>query len=64
MVKEEKEPIDIEITEQNADPENNKNAFDFRWLGVQDEDEEDITLANFIENYKNKLMKKALQKSN
>ena len=42
---------------------NDENAIDFRWSGVQDEDEEDITLANFIENYKGKLMRKILQKS-
>ena len=29
-MKEEKKPIDIEFTEQNADLENNENAFDFR----------------------------------
>ena len=40
---EEKEPIDIEFTEQNADPYNDKNAIYFKWSGVQ-EDEEDIAL--------------------
>ena len=39
-------------------PLNDENAFDFRWSGVQDEEEEDITLANFIHNYKSKLMRK------
>ena len=28
---EEKEPIDIEFTEQKTDPYNNENATDFRW---------------------------------
>ena len=36
---------------------NDENVIDFRWSGVQDEDEEDITLANLIENYKIKLMR-------
>ena len=39
---------------------NDQNAIDFRWSGVQDED--DITLANLIENYKSKLMRKIFQK--
>ena len=37
---------------------NYQNAIDFRWSGVQDEDEEDIILANLIENCKSKLMRK------
>ena len=40
------ETIDIEFTEQNADLE---NVIDFRWSSVQEEDEEDIALANFID---------------
>ena len=28
---------------------NDVNAINFRWSGVQEEDEEDIALANFIE---------------
>ena len=60
---EEEEPIDIEFTEQNADLENNENAFGFRWSDVQEEDEEDIAMANFIKNYKSKLMRKISQKS-
>ena len=60
---EEKEPIDIEFTEQKTDPENNENVIDFRWSDVQ-EDEEDIALVNFIENYKSKLMRKKFQKNN
>ena len=59
---EERKPIDIELTEQNADPYNDKNASDFRRSDIQ-EDEEDIDLTNFIENYKSKLMTKIFQKS-
>ena len=47
---EEKEPINIELTEQKTKPYNDENAIDFKWSGVQEEDEEDIALANFIEN--------------
>ena len=54
----EKETIDIELDEQNADPENDENAIHFRWSGVHEEDEENIDLANFIENYKSKLVMK------
>ena len=60
----EEEPIDIKITKQNADIENNENAFDFRWSDVQEEDEKDIDLDNFIKNYKSKLLRKFSQKSN
>ena len=34
---EEKEPIDIEITEQKDRPEMMKFAIDFRWSGVKEE---------------------------
>ena len=44
---EEKEPINIELTEQKADSYNDENAIDFKWPGVQ-EDKEDIALVNFI----------------
>ena len=46
---EEKESINIELTEQKADPYNDENAIKFRWSGVKEEDEEDIALANFNE---------------
>ena len=48
---EEKEPIGIELTEQNSGPDNAENTIDFRWSDVKEEDEEDIALANFIENF-------------
>ena len=41
---------------------NDENVIDFRWSGVQEEDGEDIALANFIENYKSKLIKIFLKK--
>ena len=46
---EEKEPINIELTEQKADPYNDENDIDFRWSDAK-EDEEDIALTSFIEN--------------
>ena len=46
---EEKEPINIEFTEQKTDPFNDENAIDFKWSDEQEEDEKDIALANFIE---------------
>ena len=45
---EEKEPIHIEFTEQNADRKNNENDIDIRLLKEQQIEEEDIALANFI----------------
>ena len=47
----EKDPIEVEFTEQIADPNNDEYAIDFRWSDVQKEDEEDIALANFIESF-------------
>ena len=46
---EEKEPINIELTEQKTDPYNDENAIDSKWPDLTEEDEEDIALANFIE---------------
>ena len=48
---EEKEPDNIELTEQKSDTYNAKNAICFRWSDVKEEDEEDIALANFIESF-------------
>ena len=44
-----KEVVGIELTEQNADPENDENAIEFRWSDIWGEDEEDIVKANLIE---------------
>ena len=38
----------IKFTEQKGDPENDKNAIDFRLSDVQKDDEEDIIKANLI----------------
>ena len=45
---EEKEPINIELTDQKSDPYNDENAISIKWSGVKEEDEE-IALANFNE---------------
>ena len=46
------------INEQKADPYYNvEYAFDFKCSGEQEEDEEDIALAYFIEYYKSKLIR-------
>ena len=37
------------FTEQKACPKHNENAIDFSWLDVQEEDDEYIAKANFIE---------------
>ena len=36
------------FTKQKADPYNDENAIDFKWSDLQEEDEEDIALTNFI----------------
>ena len=43
---------------------NDENAIDFKWSDAKEEDEEDITLANLIENYKSKMIRIFFQKSN
>ena len=46
---EEKESIKFELTEWKTDPNNDENAIDFKWSDTkEEEDEEDIALANFI----------------
>ena len=55
---EEKEPISIELTDQKADPYNDKNSINSKWSDLTEEDEEDVVLANFIESLKkSKLMR-------
>ena len=46
---EEKEPINIELTDQKTDPYNDENSIDSKWSDLTEENEEDIALANFIE---------------
>ena len=46
---EEKESIKFELTERKTDPNNDENVIDFKWSDTkEEEDEEDIALANFI----------------
>ena len=45
---EEKELIDIELTEQKIDPDNDENAIDFNWSNIKEEDEINNALANLI----------------
>ena len=45
---EEKEPINIELTDQKSDPYNDENDIHFMRPGLQEEGEEDIALVNFI----------------
>ena len=61
---EEKELINIELSEQKANPYNDENAIDFRLSNVQEEDEEDIVLTNFIENLQKQTDEENFQKSN
>ena len=61
---EEKEPINIEPTEQKTEPYNDENAINFRWSYVTEEDEEDIALANFIESLQKQTDEENFQKSN
>ena len=49
---EEKEPINIELTDKKTDRYNDENSIDSKWSDLTEEDEEDIALANFIESLK------------
>ena len=49
---EEKEPINIELTDQKTDSYNYENAIDSKWSDLTEDNEEDIALANFIESLK------------
>ena len=53
---EEKDIIDIEFTDQKADPENDENVIDLRLSDVQEE-EEDIAKANLMKAYNSMLIK-------
>ena len=56
---EEKELINIELTDQKTDSYNDENSIDSKWSDLTEEDEEDIALANSIESLKkSKLMRK------
>ena len=57
---EEIEPIHIECTNQKVCPENDEIAIDFRWSGVQEEDNEDITKVKFIESLQKQTNKENL----
>ena len=59
---EEKEPINIEITEQKAGPYNDENAIDFKWSDVTEEDEDDILWLISLRTCKSKLMRKIFKK--
>ena len=59
---EEKKSINIEFTEQKTDHYNDKNAIDFKWSGVQEEDEEDNALVNFIENLQKQIDEESFPK--
>ena len=51
---EEKELINIELTNQKTDPYKDENFIDSKWSDVAEENEEDIALANFFESLKKK----------
>ena len=60
---EEKELINIELTDKKTDHYNDENSIDSKWSDLTEEDEEDIALVNFIESFKkSKLMRKFFQK--
>ena len=50
------------LADKKTDQNNDENDFNFKWLDVKEEDEEDIALTNLIENYKGKSMRKIFKK--
>ena len=59
-----KESINIEFYWRKSDPYNDENAINFRWSDVEEENEEDIALANFIESLQKKTDEEIFHKSN
>ena len=41
----------LSLLNNNINPYNYENTIDFKWSDVQEEDEEDIALGNFIESF-------------
>ena len=54
---EDKDPINIQLTEQKTDSYNDEYAIDSKLSDLIEEDEKDIALANFIWACKSKLMR-------
>ena len=50
MIKKKRNQLILSLLRKKADPENDEIVIDFWRSNVQKEDEEDIALANFIEN--------------
>ena len=62
---EEKEPINIELTDKKTNPYNDEYYIGSKWSDLTEENEEDTALANYIESLKkSKLMRKIFKKSN
>ena len=60
----ENESINIELSEQKTDIYNDENAIEFWWSNVQEEDEEDIALANSNESLQKQTDEEIFTKSN
>ena len=61
---EEKEPINIEFTDQKTVHYNDENSIDSKWSDLTEKDEEDIALANFIESLQKQTDERNFQKKN
>ena len=61
---EEKEPINIELTDKKkTDPFNDENSIDSKWSYLTEEVEEDIALANFLRAWKKQTDEKIFPKN-
>ena len=61
---EEKEPINIELTDQKTDHYNDENSIDSKWSDLTEENEEDIALANLIESLQKQTDEEIFSKKN
>ena len=61
---EEKRSINIKLTEQKSNTYNYENAIDLKLSDAQEEDKEDIALANFNESLQKQTDEENFQKSN
>ena len=54
---EEKDTVGIEFTDQKVDPENNENAFSFRWSNIRGKMRKTLLRITRLRDYKSKLIK-------
>ena len=62
MMKKRRNQLILSFLSKKTDPYNDENVINFKLSDAQEEYEEDIAKANFVENYKSKLMRNVPKK--